>query len=106
MQVGGDRTQPPSIEVARVVQAWPEEREAVVQLRGWLSIADPLVTIRRVQMWRLRVADGAVVEARLNGLSQPLVRVPGLVRDLARTLALDATVGRPSGWWSSPVRRG
>lgn len=92
MAAGSDR--PPRLEVVEVASA--EGGLVTVVLRGWRTWGrGPLILLHRL---RVDGRSGAVRAALLNGEAVPEEAVPGLVLDLARTLALDATGTRASGW--------
>jgi hypothetical protein len=88
-EASGDGRHPPRLEVVRVEQHWG--RRVVVAARGWQPVGRVHPRQRVLRMWRLSVDDGQVVVRASEGTRvMPLEEVPGLVVDLALTLAQDA----------------
>jgi hypothetical protein len=88
-EASGDGRHPPRLEVVRVEHR--EGRLVSVVARGWQPVGREHPRERVLRMWRLMVEDGLAVVWVLDGSrSVPLAEVPGLVLDLALTLAQDA----------------
>lgn len=91
----GDGRRPPPVEVFKVLAPTGLRALWHVSLRGW----KPSENGPRPMWWTLAVrADGVVARSMFNGLDCPQAEIPGVVVDLARTIALDAMGVRRPGW--------
>lgn len=89
---GSDR--PPRLEVVEVASV--ESGLVTVVLRGWRTWGrGPLILLYRL---RLDGRSGEVRAALLNGEQVAAESLPGVVLDLGRTMALDATGRLAIGW--------
>jgi hypothetical protein len=92
----GCTARPPRIEGATVERV--EGPSAMVVVRGRTGSTCGRGLLR---FYRLRVVRGEVTEGSLNGIGVPVAALPGLVLDVARTVALDAIGVLQGGWRSS-----
>lgn len=94
----GDGRRPPPLAVSKVLR--PEGTRAVwhVVLRSWFQGDHG----PRPMFWTVAVRpDGMVVRTMFNGADCAPASLPGVVLDLARTIALDAMGVRRRGWGCS-----
>jgi hypothetical protein len=87
----GDGRRPPPVDVVRVEEVDGPNGTLVI-LRGWETVGDEReLTLR---FWRAWVRNHEVSAAMLNGQPISTAALPGLLTDLAKTVAQDASARR------------
>lgn len=84
----GDGRRPPPVEVMRVEGVDGADRTLVI-LRGWERVGDQ-GDIQGL-FWRVWIRNDDVAAAMLNGHPISTAALPGLLMDLAKTVAQDAS---------------
>ena len=87
----GDGRRPPPVEVMRVEEIDGADRTLVI-LRGWETVGDQGDIQGR--FWRVWIRNDDVAAAMLNGQPISTAALPGLLMDLAKTVAQDASARR------------